>query len=55
MTYMLSTLAGGKVVAALEVSSSMKRCSVELVPHGYRGGTPSNHSPIAHWLLVGCC
>ena len=55
MTYMLSTLAGGKVVAALEVSLSMKRFSFESLSHGYRGDTRSNRSPIAHWPSVGCC
>lgn len=55
MTYMLSTLAGGKVVVALEVSLSMKRRSFEFFPYGYRGDTRSNRSPTAHWLLVGCC
>lgn len=55
MTYMLSTLAGGKVVVALEVSLSMKRRSFEFFPYGYRGDTLSNRSPTAHWLLVGCC
>jgi hypothetical protein len=55
MTYMLSTLAGGKVVVALEVSLFMKRCSLESFPYGYRGDTRSNRSPAAHWLLVGCC
>lgn len=55
MTYMLSTLAGGKVVVALEVSLSMKRCLFESFSYGHRGDTRSNRSPTAHWLLVGCC
>ena len=55
MTYMLSTLAGGKVVVALQVSLSVKRCSFELNPYGYRENTRSNHSPTALWLLVRCC
>jgi histone deacetylase 6 len=38
MTYMLSTLAGGKVVVALEVSLSMKRCSFEILYLWPQGG-----------------
>jgi hypothetical protein len=54
MTYMLSTLAGGKVVAALEVSLSMKRY-FQFFSYGYREDTLSRRSPTAHWQLVGCC
>jgi acetoin utilization deacetylase AcuC-like enzyme len=47
MTYMLSTLAGGKVVVALEVSLSLKRC---FFSYGCRVDTRSNRSPTVHWL-----
>jgi hypothetical protein len=47
MTCMLSTLAGGKVVVALEVSLSLKR---RFLPYGYRADTRLNRSPTAHWL-----
>lgn len=38
MTYMLSTLAGGKVVVALEVSLSVKRCHFESFSLWLQGG-----------------
>jgi hypothetical protein len=47
MTCMLSSLAGGKVVVALEVSLSLKRL---FFPHGYRVDTLLNRSPTARWL-----
>jgi hypothetical protein len=48
MTYMLSTLAGGKLVVALEVSLTLE--TRHFFPHGRRADTRSNHCPIAHWL-----
>jgi acetoin utilization deacetylase AcuC-like enzyme len=47
MTCMLSSLAGGKVVVALEVSLFLKRL---FFPYGYRVDTLLNRSPTAHWL-----
>ncbi len=49
MTYMLSTLAGGKVVAALEVSFPQNHSPFQFFPYGYRGDTRSNRFPTAHW------
>ena len=47
MTCMLSSLAGGKVVVALEVSLSLKQL---FFPYGYRADIRSSRSPTAHWL-----
>jgi hypothetical protein len=51
MTYMLSTLAGGKVVVALEVSLSVKRCRFEFFFLTATGGI---HARIALQLRIGC-